>query len=429
MALQPKSKDSTLEVTEETVHVTKLVHGGQGLGTLVDGRTVFVWNALPGETVTASVIKYKKNYAEAIAVDVQEPSTDRVTPRDDAYLSTSPWQILSFKAENTYKQAILTEAMERENVRYKSGVGWYAGNDEWHYRNKMEYSFFGDDDGLHMALFRRGTHTKQILDGSSIARPELDETARAITAVLDDSTIRASQLKSLVVRCNQASEVVASLFVKDEKLVVSSAIAETCKGGVVYYSTPKSPASVMTKKLVSFGDTTLSDTIAGRDIIYDVHSFFQVNLPVFERALDSIAKHAKGADRLVDMYAGVGTIGISVGATVFVEIDARNVAMAKQNIGDSGAEVVQASTETALDFITPEATILFDPPRAGLHAKIVDRILEATPKKIIYLSCNPSTQARDIARLQDTYTITSIEGFNFFPKTPHIESLAVLELR
>jgi len=102
--------------------------------------------------------------------------------------------------------------------------------------------------------------------------------------------------------------------------------------------------------------------------------------------------------------------------------------MARVNAEKSGlkAEVVEASTEKALEYIVPDRTVIFDPPRAGLHPKVTERCLEVMPPQIIYLSCNPATQARDLAILQEKYTIDFFEVYNFFPRTPHIEVLAVL---
>jgi 23S rRNA (uracil1939-C5)-methyltransferase len=156
-------------------------------------------------------------------------------------------------------------------------------------------------------------------------------------------------------------------------------------------------------------------------------SFFQVNLPVFEEALKTIKKLIKGKN-IVDMYSGVGTIGITIGATTLVESDESNIIMAQKNAG-KGVEVVHATSETALDYITPTCTLVVDPPRAGLHRSVVDKIAEVRPMQVVYLSCNPSTQARDIKLLEEHYKITYAQGFNFFPRTPHIESLIVLELK
>lgn len=415
-------------MNQEIVTIEKLVHGGQALGTLADGQRVFVWNALPGETVSVQITKKKNKLAEGVAAKIITASDDRETPRDDAYLSTSPWQMMSFAAENQYKQAILAETMQREHVNYTPNIPMVAGEQQWHYRNKMEYSFWADDNGLHLALFNRGTHGKRIVPGSSIALPIIDQTASQILAVLNKHAIRGSQLKTVVVRANQAGEAVAALFVKDESFPELPELAEICRGLVIYYSTPKSPASVQTKELYRYGDITLADKILDTDIQYDVNSFFQVNLDIFTQAL-TVIKQAVGDNAYVDMYSGVGTIGLSLGgAAILVDSDSHNCEMARSNCQGTKSEVVQATAETALGHITGQHYLIVDPPRAGLHAKVVERILDAKPPVIVYLSCNPITQARDIALLQDTYTITSVTGYNFFPRTPHIESLAVLQL-
>lgn len=408
----------------ETVEVTKLVHGGQGLGVLKDGRKVFVWDTLPGETVRVRLVKKRRDYCEGIAEEIVKTSPERITPEDQAYLSTSPWQMMSWLAENKYKQEILKEVFIREKV-VCSEPTFSALDQQLYYRNKMEYSFWADEAGLHLALFNRGSHHKQIVNGSSIARPEVDEVAQTILRILNKTSIRGSQLKTLVIRCNQSGDTVAALFVKDDAFPKIQELAEVCRGVAVCYSNPKSPASVLTKKLYQFGDVTLVDTIMGKPITYDVHSFFQVNLPVFELTVQKM-KGLLGSVEKVDLYCGVGTIGLAVGGTkTYVDVDKTNCYFARQNVGHNG-KVVETSSEQALDNIVGKQALIVDPPRAGLHNKLVDRINEVKPPIVAYLSCNPSTQARDIKLLEGSYQVKQLEGYNFFPRTPHIESLAVM---
>ncbi len=413
----------------ETIQLEKLVHGGQALGRLRDGRAVFVWGGLPGEQVRIRPIKQKKDYVLAVTTEVLATSPDRVEPKDPAYLSTSPWQILTFSAENTTKQTILTETMQRAGVLLPDSVEWKHDDTQWQYRNKMEYSFWGDEDGLHLAFYQRGSNKKQIVHGSSLAMPVLDEAAQAILGTLGRQRVRAGQLKTLLLRASQTGKVAASLYVKDESFPDIQELSALGAGINVHFSTPKSPASVITRTLKRYGSTELSDKVQGRRFQYDVDGFFQVNVPMFERALRDIKAFVSGAPSIIDMYAGVGAIGLSVGAERLVELDAGNVRLAQQNAGnDTSAEITHASTEKALSAIEPNTTVIFDPPRSGLHPKLTRHIVEVRPAKLVYLSCNPATQARDIAQLQPAYRLTNLVGYNFFPKTPHIESLAVLEL-
>ncbi|MEO8104776.1 MAG: TRAM domain-containing protein [Candidatus Saccharibacteria bacterium] len=417
------------EVVE--VQVSKLINGGQALGVLPDGRKVFVWNALPGERVKIRLTKNKRTYAEAIAMMIVEPSAERIDPLESIYLSTSPWQIMTYTAENKYKKSIVEELFAHEMIALPTVGSVIHDETEWHYRNKMEYSFWGDDDGLHLALHERASHSKQIVQGSALARPELDAAAEAVCVQLSKLNTRAGDMKTIIVRCNQKGETVAALYTKLTKFSKLELPAEL-RGLRVYHSNPKSPASVPTELIDELGSVLLHDELLQRTYAYDVDSFFQVNIPIFEQVLRRIKQHCT-APSIVDMYAGVGSIGLSVArkSVDLIEIDPATIKMAGVNAEASGlhVRVLQAPTEKALDYIVADKPVIFDPPRAGLHDRVVSRVLEVQPPQIVYLSCNPATQARDLAKLQSAYTIDFFEIYNFFPRTPHIETLAILNLK
>ncbi|MCX6727995.1 MAG: TRAM domain-containing protein [Candidatus Saccharibacteria bacterium] len=410
----------------EEVVIEKLVHGGQGLGTLPDGRKVFLWNALPGEKVRARITRAKKDFCEGIAEEILIASKDRVAPKESIFLATSPWQVLEFGAENMAKSQILKEAFTRENIDIDD-VPMITDNLDFGYRNKIEFSFFGDDDGIHFAFYNRGSHQKQIVIGSALAMPCLNRAGQAILASLNKLDIRAGDLKTVILRCDQQGNTVAALFVKTKDFAPLPDIQEI-KGLKIYYSNPKSPASVATKLLFSSGDTLLGDDLGGTEIKYDVTGFFQVNIPVFTKALQRIDEKTKAHNHKIDMYAGVGSIGIPIGGVeALIELDPANTKLAKINAENHKITVIQASSEDSLDYITHEVCLIVDPPRSGLHKDVIERILDVKPAQICYLSCNPSTQARDVALLKNEYNLSFTEGYNFFPRTPHIECLCILE--
>jgi 23S rRNA (uracil1939-C5)-methyltransferase len=178
----------------------------------------------------------------------------------------------------------------------------------------------------------------------------------------------------------------------------------------------------------------LTDSLLGHEFTYSPNGFFQINLPVYELALKEIKKHIT-TEKVVDMYAGVGTIGLTVAhdrkltlvetnKDAFAELEANFISVLEDR---RQSVAILAKAENALEYITHDATIIVDPPRAGLHRAVVDRLLEVLPPTIIYLSCNPTTQARDIKPLLDTYQTKLMQPYNFFPRTPHIENLVVLE--
>ncbi len=411
-----------------SIQLEKFVHGGQAIGRLADGRIVFVWGGLPDEIVDIDITFQKKDYAMGFVTRVRQPSDYRCAPKDEAYLSTSPWQVVDYQAEQSFKSAILRELLEREAISWSSDIELKQNDNQWHYRNKMEYSFFGDDEGLHLALHKRSSRQKQIVEGSSLAMKSVDATAQSIRDILSEADIRAGSLKSLVVRASQSGETAVALYVRDEDFRIPDKLSDVCQGLVVYYSTPKSPASVPTKKLIQHGTIDLTDIIENKSFSYSVDGFFQVNIPMFEQALKDIEQAVNGyVGPVIDMYAGVGAIGLSVGASSLVELDKQNIKRAQENASKMPTTIVQASTEQALETITPESLVIFDPPRSGLHPKLVSHLQQQKPQRIVYLSCNPATQARDIAYLLEAYELTGFTGYNFFPKTPHIESLAILE--
>ena len=424
----------------QQLKIDKIVGGGQALGTLDDGRKVFVWNGLPGESVEFDISKKKSNYLEGIASNITNPSPDRIPPQEPgSYLSTSPWQMMTFDAEQRYKSQLISEAFELHHVEIpESNV--YSDEIQFGYRNKLEFSWYGDTDTtsgvdtLDLAFFRRGSKGKVIVDGSKLAHPNINTLARSIRDLLRTKPVTARNLKTLLIRSDQHGNCVWQLYIKDkitDLITPAEATELPSQGGEVIFSNPKSPASVITERLESFGNTTLTDTILGTTFRYATEGFFQVNIPVYEQALQDMKSWIPADRPTVDMYSGVGTIGLTIGSpdTVLVELNEHAVREMQRNIADLGrsATAVLAASEQALEHITSDRTIILDPPRAGLHADVVDRLLDQLPERIIYLSCNPVTQARDASLLLEKYQITHVQGYNFFPRTPHIENLIILE--
>lgn len=390
------------QVIIEQVKIEKLVPGGQALGELSDGRKVFVWGALPNETVKVQLTKSKKHYAEAVTTEILTATPERIEPRDECYLSTSPWQIMTETAETKYKSELVTEVFRQEHIELPyaeiKGDGKF-----WQYRNKMEYSFWWDHDTAKIwpAFHRRGSHQKILVKSSNIERPEIWAEAQRVINQLNADGEEARKYQSLLIRCNQAGQVSGALF-----------------------ENGKSHPTM----------ANLTDTILGEAYTYSPNGFFQINLPVYEMALNEIKQHLDDSSRVVDMYSGVGTIGLSVARDrqlTLVETDNSAFRELQNNVPSDRADIrtIHAKSEEALDYITSDACIIVDPPRAGLDDKVVGRILETQPKRVIYLSCNPATQARDVALLSAKYSITHAQPFNFFPRTPHIENLIVLRLK
>jgi 23S rRNA (uracil1939-C5)-methyltransferase len=423
------------------VTLDKIVGGGQALGSLDYGKKLFVWGGLPGEHVSVQLTKKKSSFNEGIVTEVLTPSLERVEPHDEvSYLSTSPWQIMSFDAEQHYKAALIEEAFELHDIVLPTKIDVYSDGHEYQYRNKIEFSWWWDKESaqLDLAFFHRGTHGKIRVQGTSLASPTIIDAAHSVRDTLRRRDIQAFMLKTLLIRSNKSGNAVAQLYVKDEMF---DAFTEEelrdfgIQGFELIFSNPKSPASVITKRLQAWGDVSLTDTILNVPFTYATEGFFQINLPVYEQALRDMKEWVDPKKSVVDLYSGVGTIGLTIGGenVTMVEINEHAVREMERNITamerEKTAKAILAPSETALEHIKSDATIILDPPRAGLHDDVIAKLLASSPARIIYLSCNPVTQARDVAKLAEKYGIRHHRGYNFFPRTPHIEHLVVLDLR
>ena len=425
-----------------TVKLDVIIGGGQAIGTLESGKKLMTWGGLPGETVVVQPTKSKKSFMEGYVNDVLVASPERVDPLDpDSYLSTSPWQIMNFRTEQQTKALLIAEAFGMHDVVLPNQTTVKTDHTEWRYRNKVEFSWYSlsDDatglDSLDLAFFRRGSKGKVTLDDSHLLPKSIVDLARSVRDLLRTKHVTARQLKTLLIRCDQNGNCVWQLYVKDSDfngLDIDDLAAIGAHGAEIIYSDPRSPASRITERLLSQGQTYLTDKILNVPFRYATESFFQVNIPMYELALQDMAKWVDNSKPTLDLYAGVGSIGLTIGGDrcELVEINHQAVEEMKQNIArlEKTATAVLAPSETALQYITSDKTIIVDPPRAGLHNDVVDRLLETGPGRIVYLSCNPVTQARDVSLLLEKYKIVEHIGYNFFPKTPHIEHLVVLEL-
>ena len=309
----------------------------------------------------------------------------------------------------------------------------------------MEFSFWwekseeNENDGeLNLAFFKRGGKGKIPVFGTSLATPEINQAGQKVLAILRDRKTASRDLKTLLIRANQKGEISAQLYVKDEKFELFSKEEITSlgfKNFEIIFSNPKSPASVITKKIQSQNQENLQDSVLGVNFNYATESFFQINLPVYEQALHDMKKFIDISKPTVDLYSGVGSIGLTIGAgdLTLVEINEPAVEEMRRNIAELGrektAKAILSPSEKALDFIKKGANLIVDPPRAGMNREVCEKILEIEPEKVIYLSCSPTTQARDAAILSKKYEIIYTRGYNFFPRTPHIENLIILELK
>ena len=431
--------------------VEKLVFGGQGMGRL-DDRVVFVTGGFPGETVEFNITKQKKNFIEGTVTKVINPSPDRIAPVDDHCMSCSPWQTLSYEAENKWKVEIAKETFRRLAKLELPDLTIESPSEQYHYRNKMEYNFWIESpttpglaadpssgrkgDQLFFAFHNRGTHTLRPIGECALASPEINEAGERVLQFLNRNKVPRRSLKSAIIRSDGAGHSAIALFIKDKlELSARELLSEKTLGVQVYLSDFRSPASVPTELLTSVGQNYLESSVSDVKLRFGLLSFFQINPPIFEKVIAAMRPFVKN-ENVVDYYSGVGAIGLSLAheaaSVTLVEENGEAVELAKHNIQTNkikNATAFQARAEASLDYIQEGSTVIVDPPRTGLHAAVVEKILAVKPKRLIYLSCGIDTQARDLALLGAEYSPVFSRLYNFFPRTPHIEALCVLKRR
>jgi tRNA/tmRNA/rRNA uracil-C5-methylase (TrmA/RlmC/RlmD family) len=449
--------------------ITGISSEGAGVAVLPEaagqsaGKKVFVFGALPGETVTATITRDNAKFAFAqvkSATDVLTPSPDRVTPKDANYLSTSPFQIASESYELELKSDIFRQAFRLQNdpalletVESFIGEDFISSKNFYHYRNKNIFALSVTPRGvLQLGSISRGTNDIEQTDDFSLVAPEILTAAQeAVDSYQLRTDANGTPLppKNLIVRTTQGGNTKSAFFTDHRDI------------------------NRITKK-----DVSLSDPLLGKKFTYGLFSFWQVNQPMYIEVLtdmsNALTELAPDATKIVDMFCGVGSIGLTLQDQLqqaginlsldLVESDKVSVKYANLNAGivaggrgsknagnsannslnsagnsgknspkksseksseKSAVQVHHLRAEKASELITADSLLIVDPPRVGLAPTLVADILSAGPAAVAYLSCNPYTLARDLAALTG-YRIHMLKAYNFFPRTAHIETLVVL---
>ena len=440
----------------QTVTITELDE--QGYGTAKTAKeVVHVLNALPGETVEVEIHNKKRKDLFGNAISITDVSQFRLEPKCTHFTSCSPWQILDYKQQVKTKSDLFNKAFEAYKIVLPSDTLNPASNQNlWNYRNKVEYSFYTDKETeiTSLSFFKRGSHFgKVVVSECCLIHKNLDLEAQKILKWVNTKKLGGFQLKTLLLRSSTNGQVMATLFIKDEKIEVKESeiqflIDEKLVGFKVAFSNPQSPASIVTKELASVGKLILSENISNLKLEFGIDNFFQINVPEFEKALKVIQRELKNVLKetfpqetkltAADLYSGVGTIGLSV-LDLFTKMKMVEISLLSReltlnnaknnNLDITKLEVCEGATEKSLEALTTENVVIVDPPRSGLMGKVVDKLLETLPEVIVYLSCNPFTQARDFGLLKSAYNIEFQEAFDFYPQTPHLENLLILKKR
>jgi 23S rRNA (uracil1939-C5)-methyltransferase len=431
------------------LRVEKLAHGGRGVARL-DGYVVFVQGALPGDRVEAEVTRSKRAFAEARAVEVLEPGPHRVPAR--AGHPGAPWQELAYDRQLAVKQEQVDEALRR--------IGGLDGFtlepivpalERWRYRNKLEYSF-GEQGGELVCGFHAPGRWDRIVpledcvlasEAGNAARRAMLDWCRAEGLSAYDRRSGEGFLRNLVVREGRRTGQLQLRLVTSPGTLDTERLAGAVPADGLFWTQAPGPAETTAGGRTEHvaGAPKLEEEVGDLRIAISPEAFFQTNTEMAEVLYGAAVELAelRGHERVYDLYCGIGTIALSLAprsSEVWgLEIAETAIADAIENARRNEIEnarffagdVRLAMRELAAGAGRPDVCVI-DPPRAGLSQKIVRRILETSPRRIVYVSCNPTTLAPNAAQLVEAgYRLDRVRPVDMFPQTPHIECVAVLD--
>jgi 23S rRNA (uracil1939-C5)-methyltransferase len=451
-----------------TVHIDSINSEGEGIARAGSGGfVVFVPGALPGETSVCRVTRLSKKYAAAAVIDILEKSPDRTEPRCKQYgrCGGCHLQHASYPSQLEIKGRILTDALRRiGRACYTGKIDCEPSPEEWGYRNKTTLPFRGRGDGrVVCGYYERRTHNVIPFGDCAILRPPIGRLISQTMTALQNSGFRAydeakksGDMRHIAMRSGERGtreDVISGIVMardlsarelgrlrhiyqeigmENREMTGAVLNVNTAPGNFVW-----GPVS-----RVIHGRGLLGERLGGYKFRCDISSFFQVNSPQAERMFERVKSVVKsvGASSALELYSGVGSLTAyladAAGHVDAVEERGQSVRQLKENMELNGICNVRAIAGSAENFMISGENleggryevIVLDPPRTGCDERVTEGIRQARPEKVVYVSCNPATLARDVSRLSEggMYEVEDVSAFDMFPQTSHVEAVCVM---
>lgn len=449
----------------ETLTIESLAPSGHGIA----DNGWYILGAFPEDLIRAKPYKTAEEITYAEIIEIITPSPHRnVTPISAPFFNANaPWEYLDEEFENFIKKELVLEIFKKNNISLPQKVAsqarlpaGQASNDEighktlasTHYRNKAAYSFMLHKDKLEFALYTRGTsgYEKIVQGDNLLVHSMINQAGKKFLEFFNQKNVPLDTLKYLILRYSyHTNSIVAHILVSEtnrKKLPWKKSDLETfierileVQGILVSHSEPSVRSTLTTKDFYAIGNIDLTEAMAGKMYYYHPSQFFQIYPQAFSRILHDVSKVISqipdhGNYEVLDLFAGVGVIGLHVANLVKtvhgIEYSplAGKYALENSKMNNiHNFEFTEADVDTALEYIRSGQILIVDPPRSGLSKASLEKIIEVQPEHIIYISCNPETQAEDYLALKEYYDIEQSYVYNIFPKTPHIEHMMFLK--
>ncbi len=440
------------QLAREPLTLDDLLENGQGVGRS-GGMVVFVTGGLPGETVRVAVDAVKRNYVSAHVTEIETPSVDRIASVCPVFPTCGGCQVLhlAYAAQLAWKRRMIGDAFARLGGLHGVVVDEVVPTPDVDagYRNKVSLVMHYVDGAMRLGFYAARTHRVVPIERCPVLLPKLDRAVKALIALAKEAPQPFSQALHVVARASATREQLVISFNGRKANKALGALTDEVRSripdmtGLVSNWDIEGENALFGKRFATlWGSPVLEETIAGATLSFGVASFFQINTAVLELLAGRVVEELAGAARVVDLYCGVGTFGVVLGtrgiATTGVEWFKP---AAEEGAANAAAnQVVNAAFEnaTAREAVGGERggtllrgadAVILDPPRKGCEPEVLDALARHRVPRVLYVSCNPATLARDAKILVERgYRLERVTPYDMFPQTGHVEVLTTFTL-
>ncbi|WP_066298387.1 23S rRNA (uracil(1939)-C(5))-methyltransferase RlmD [Bacillus sp. FJAT-29937] len=441
--------------------IKRLGINGEGVG-YFKKQVVFVPGALPGEEVVVEATKVNPKFAEAKIKKIRKKSEHRIQPPCPIYEECGGCQLqhLQYSQQLKEKRDIVIQALERHTklnpaqLNIKETIGM---EDPWNYRNKSQFQVGFKDGQVLAGLYGMNSHRLINIDQCAVQHPQTNKATVTVKKILQDLKIpiynertRKGLVRTIVSRVGiRTGELQIVLITTQKELPKKDLIIQEIKKrlpevkSIIQNVNGQKTSLIFGEETVKLeGNDFIQETLGDLSFELSARTFFQLNPEQTVKLYNEVKEAAglTGKEKVVDAYCGVGTIGLWVADQAAeirgMDIIPESIEDAKKNAARHGikhAKYIAGKAEVLLPKWVKEGwkpdVIIVDPPRTGLDKQLLKTILKVKPKKVVYVSCNPSTLAKDIDVLSTSYKVDMIQPVDMFPQTAHVETVALIELK
>jgi len=437
-------------MTLQEIKIEKMVNGGYGLGRLSNGKTVFVEGAYPGERVLIKLTKVKKDFSFAKVVTILEPSSKRTTPPCQHFgiCGGCQWMDIDYKSQLVYKKDILEDTLKRVGKIEETVLPVIPSDKILAYRSKMEFSL---SKNRSLGLKMRHSHKIVEIKRCEISPDIFNDILKDLKKLLDifevstyDFERKKGVLKHVVLRYAVSTNQTMVIFVtKTESFQGGKELAKKLKNivpsitSIIHVMNSKDSVVLRGPYRTFWGEGIILERFDWEEFQIPPTVFFQNNYWITKKMLDHVYEelNLEGKEVVLDLYSGIGTFSIRIarGARKVIAVESNRVAIkaGRANANINRVRNIRFIESDVGDFLNSAEEkidkVVLDPPREGAGINVIKRLLDLKPTRIIYISCEPSTLARDLRTLvEGGYRIEKIQPFDMFPHTFHIETVVTL---